>query len=283
MNKMGRGRTRMNADLSTLENQLRGAAQRFVYPPTPEMTARPASQRRHATAIFFPAPRVVRLAWLVAALVLLLGLWSVPTVRAGVLEWLQIGAVRIQLDEPTATVAPTGTPTGTPRPTAVPTATPVPLANILNLSGKTTLAAARDQLSIPIRLPSYPADLGKPERVFVQHVGGSGSFALLVWLDAQATESTAGVRLSLMQMEPDAFVTKGEPQTIAETTIHGRQALWTEGPYSLIHRKRHTVWERLIEGHVLIWTEQIDGQEITYRLETDWSLDEARRVAESLE
>jgi hypothetical protein len=36
---------------------------------------------------------------------------------------------------------------------------------------------------------------------------------------------------------------------------------------------------RLIDGHVLIWT---DGN-LTYRLETDLSLEEALKVAESLQ
>ena len=36
---------------------------------------------------------------------------------------------------------------------------------------------------------------------------------------------------------------------------------------------------RLIDGHVLIWTEG----NITYRLETSLSLDEALKVAESLQ
>ncbi len=273
MNEIGRGRVRQDVEFGTLENQLRTAGRQFVYPPTPNVAAgETRTARRYA-------PRV-RLAWAVAVLVLLLGLWSVPTVRASVVEWLQIGAVRIQLVAPTATVAP---PTGTPRATVIPTATPVPLANVLKLSGETTLAEARAQLDIPLRLPQYPADLGTPDRVVVQRLSGGGSLALFIWLDDNATESNPTVRLSLMQMEADAFMTKGEPRTIRETTIGDHYALWTEGPYGLNYQEQGTRFERLVDGHVLIWTEQIDGEEITYRLETDWSLDEARRVAESLE
>jgi hypothetical protein len=38
-------------------------------------------------------------------------------------------------------------------------------------------------------------------------------------------------------------------------------------------------FERLVSGHVLIWA----GLDVTYRLETDLSLKEAVRIAESLE
>jgi hypothetical protein len=38
-------------------------------------------------------------------------------------------------------------------------------------------------------------------------------------------------------------------------------------------------FERLINGHVLIWA----GLDVTYRLETDLSLEEAVKIAESLE
>ena len=279
MKRLGRGTTRNHADLSGLAEQLHNAGQRLAYPPTPDVAAVVAQRLARGATTPRHAPRV-RLAWVMVAVVLLLGLWSVPTVRAAVAEWLQIGAVRIQLIEPTATPMP---PTGTPRPTAVPTATPVPLANILNLSGKTTLAEARAQLDIPLRLPQYPVDLGAPDRVVVQRLSGGGSLALFIWLDDNATELNPTVRLSLMQMEADAFMTKGEPRTIRETTIGDHYALWTEGPYGLNYQEQGTRFERLVDGHVLIWTEQIDGQEITYRLETDWSLDEARRVAESLE
>jgi hypothetical protein len=68
---------------------------------------------------------------------------------------------------------------------------------------------------------------------------------------------------------------------VEETTVNGRPALWTEGPYLLqFRRDGHTVTEvqRLVEGHVLIWAEG----EITYRLESDLPLEEAVRIAESL-
>jgi hypothetical protein len=54
--------------------------------------------------------------------------------------------------------------------------------------------------------------------------------------------------------------------------------VWAEGPYLLQLSGGDIDLRRLVEGHVLIWT---DGP-ITYRLETDLTLDEAVRIAESL-
>ena len=246
----------------------------LAYPPTPDIAAavarqleQPSTRQKHA---------VLRPVWagLLALVIILAGLLLAPPIRAVILTFLQIGAVRIELAEPTATAQPSFS-TPTPRLTA----TPQFLSSWLDLSGEVSLAEARTQLSIPLRLPAYPADLGDPDRVFVQKVGGTGSFALLIWLESGQREQP---RLTLMEMEPNAFVSKGGAQ-IAETTVHGQRALWTTGPYGLIYRSSGTQFVRLIDGHVLIWTEQVAGQEVTYRLESGLSMAEAVRMAESLE
>ncbi len=66
-----------------------------------------------------------------------------------------------------------------------------------------------------------------------------------------------------------------------ETSVKGQPALWTQGPYLLQFERDGQVivdTRRLVTGHVLIWVEK----GITYRLETDLSLEEAVRIAESL-
>jgi hypothetical protein len=65
---------------------------------------------------------------------------------------------------------------------------------------------------------------------------------------------------------------------IAQTTVNGQPAVWAEGPYILRVRNGYIDERRLIEGHVLIWKEG----DVTYRLETDLSLEEAVKIAESL-
>ena len=70
-----------------------------------------------------------------------------------------------------------------------------------------------------------------------------------------------------------------EPVVIEETQVNGQRAIWAVGPYPLFLRNGDIQFTRLIEGHVLIWS---DG-DVTYRLETDMDLEEALKIAESLE
>jgi hypothetical protein len=68
------------------------------------------------------------------------------------------------------------------------------------------------------------------------------------------------------------------PKVIQETQVNGQRAVWADGPYPLIMRNGDVSFTRLIEGHVLIWA----NGDVTYRLETDLSMEEAVKTAESL-
>jgi hypothetical protein len=74
-------------------------------------------------------------------------------------------------------------------------------------------------------------------------------------------------------------INKMGPVVIEETHVNGQRAAWAVGPYPLKMRNGNLDITRLIDGHVLIWT---DG-DVTYRLETDLPLEEAIKIAESLE
>jgi hypothetical protein len=102
-----------------------------------------------------------------------------------------------------------------------------------------------------------------------------GPVVVLVWLDPNRPDR---VRLSLHELGPGTFGEKVQPQVIQETTVHGERALWTEGPYMIQLKNGDYDVRRLVMGHVLIWT----VGEVTLRLETDLSLEEAVRIAESL-
>jgi hypothetical protein len=65
---------------------------------------------------------------------------------------------------------------------------------------------------------------------------------------------------------------------IEATRVNGREALWLVGAHSLLLRNGETAYRTLVTGNVLLWTE--GG--FTYRLETDRTLEEAVRIAESL-
>ena len=143
------------------------------------------------------------------------------------------------------------------------------------MGGETTLEDAQQKIGFPIPLPTYPADLGQPDRVFLQDAGGW--MLILVWLDPQQPDH---VQMSLHMIEEGSWtIQKFQPTIIKETTVNGLRAIWTVGDYPLIMRNGDIQFTRMIDGHVLIWEEN----KITYRLETDLELDEAIRIAESLQ
>ena len=270
-----------------LEAQLRRAADRLPYPPTPDLaTAVRARLAADAPRRATRSRTVLRLG--LALVVLALALLAVPQVRAAIGAVLRIGAVRISLPAP----APTSTlrTTVPARPTARIAPTPTidatrfgPLAPLGQLDGETSLAQARSTLSFPVRLPTYPPAVGQPDRVYVQNLGPAphGQTTILVWL---VSGSRDAVRMSLWEIDEDVFAEKSADMQIriAETQVQGRPALWIQGPHMLRFRfpggEDHFELARLVDGQVLIWTQGT----ITYRLETTLPLGEAVKVAESL-
>lgn len=264
------------------EAQLVATARALPYPPTPDLAAAfraaPGLTPRVQVVARRRPPLSARARWAAAAmaavLILALGLLAVPAVRAGVIEFLRIGAVRINLvASPTPTPAPT--PTGTPPPTPLPSATP--LASVLNLDGQTTLEDARARAGFTIGLPTYPADLGQPDEVFLQDLEGTA--VVLVW---RKPEQRDQVRLSLHILSSSMLVDKmlkQSPQGIEFTHVNDHEAVWTTGPYLVVARNGNYTQTRLVTGHVLIWT----AGSLTYRLEADLPLDEAVRIAESIQ
>ncbi|MGZ3602133.1 MAG: hypothetical protein ACXWQ5_21265 [Ktedonobacterales bacterium] len=199
-----------------------------------------------------------------AAMVLLTFLLALPPVQASLRGPLCLGSVCIVFDggqRPAATVSPQASPT------------PTPLPSVLDLAGRTTLAQARAQAKFPVRLPVYPANLGQPDYVFLQYLDGAA--VVLAWVDHEHPDR---VRLTLSELSSGAYVYKFTSSPIAVTTVHGQQALWTTGPYMVQVQDGTYDQRRFVTGHALIWSEG----NITYRLETTASLDEAVHIAESL-
>jgi hypothetical protein len=257
------------------EEMIRQTARSLPYPPTPNVVERVTAQlAKNRTQKHSAQWRPL---WVTAIiLALLIGLWSVPPVRAAILEFLQIGAVRIWLVEPTPTPVPTAEPAGvTPVNTRRPT--PTPLVSLFNLAGKTTLAEAEAQVDYSIPLPTYPADLGQPDGVFVQDM--NGAVVVLVWLNPERPDEA---QYTLHILSNNAVAEKMNPRVVMTTTVNGNPAAWTVGPYLLVYGEgRGEDWAShyLVTGRVLIW--EADG--LTYRLESNLPLEEAIRMAESLE
>jgi len=260
------------------EKQLLSIAKRLEYPRTPDIAG--SVMRR---------PRFIsrRLVWsLTLVLVLCSSLMLIPPARAAIIEFIQIGVVRIFRAEPTPLTPPNAEFPSTIVPvTATPMPTSEPLIPILeDLAGEVTLEEAQQAVDYPILLPSYPPGIGQPDRVFVQDA--DGAMTILVWLNPQQPDD---VLMSLHFIPPGSWaVKKVNPSLIQETTVNGQRAIWAVGPYILRFSNGNLDFVRLIDGHVLIWAEGdtlASGASagVTYRLETDLSLEEAVQVAVSLE
>lgn len=258
------------------EEQLRQWSREFPYPATPDI-AGAVHQRLKAK----PSPSFfhrTRLAWVAIVILVFVAMMAVPSVRAQVLEFLQIGAIRIFLSESTPMVTPDTSPEETGSQlimTATPISQPAVYPSIADLAGETTLDEAQNELDFPIQLPTYPSDLGNPDRIFLQDFEGPA--VLLVWLEPDQPEQ---IRMNLLILGPDVFAQKGAPTLIAETSVNGQRAIWTEGPHFLyLGGSMYQTVTLVVEGNILVWEQ--DG--LTYRLETDLPLEEAVKVAESLE
>jgi hypothetical protein len=248
------------------EDRLSAVARGYPYPATPPIWT--SVRTRMA-----PPQRVVAhrtYTWVRAAAVLFLLVFAtmvaVPEVRAALARALQVGVVRI--------FVPVETPTPT---TASATAAATPTAEVLlpplDLAGRTTLEGVREAVPFPVRLPVYPENLGPPDLVFLQ--SADGPMVVLLWTDPV---DAFRARLALHLLGPETFAGKGQPRIVAETEVHGQKAVWTEGPHSFVVRSGDYVLRTLVTGNVLIWTEG----DITYRLETNTTMLEAVRIAESL-
>jgi hypothetical protein len=265
------------------ETQLRSIASGMEYPATPDIAGTVRARIRIPRHGFVRRTRT----WaLVITLVLLASLLIIPPVRAAVLEFIQVGVVRIFRAEPAPVPPPTQVPStmlpvtatpGTAQPVMPPlTATPSTLVSLLEqFAGETTLAEAQQLTNYPLLLPTYPVEWGEPDRVFVQDA--DGPMTILVWLDPQHPDQ---VKMSLHFIPEGSWVVdKFAPVAIKETSVNGQEAVWAVGPYPVRLRDGDMQIQRMVDGHVLIW----EAGGVTYRLETDVSLEEAVRIAESLQ
>ncbi|MEZ4737214.1 MAG: RNA polymerase sigma factor [Caldilineaceae bacterium] len=248
------------------EEQIRAVARTFPYPPTPDLAD--AVQQRLAHRAALPRP-----GWTVtASLGVSVGVdhpvdWLIgsPNGAGGTAGMAAIsrrphlaGRTNAQPDQRTA-------------------AHTDALASLFDLAGATTPAAAQQQAGFPLRLPTYPANLGAPDQVFVQQT--NGWFVVLLWMEPTDPQQ---VRLVLYEVGPGVGLEKGMPTTLRETLVKGQAAIWIEGTHYLKQVSGDWAIVRFIDQEVLVWREVIGGQEITYRLETALPEAQALTIAESL-
>jgi hypothetical protein len=256
------------------ERRLAELAGMLAYPVTPDVAA--AVRKRLETR----APRPLlgqRWAWAaIITLVIAVALWSVPTARAAILEFLQIGDVRIFFDRPTA--APT-TPASVATPPARATDAATESLPIDRLAGVSSLAEIKEDAGFEVRLPTYPLDLGAPE--YASRQEWDGEMVILVW-PHKDNQQAARLILYILDLGPDAFAGKFEWRELQATTVNGQPAFWVQGQHYLQlydDNGELTIGPlRTVLTNVLVW--QADG--LTYRLESGETLEEAIRIAESM-
>lgn len=254
------------------ENKLHSIANGMEYPRTPDIAGSVTTHLRTATRPRFNAKA---LAWsLTIILVLCSSLMLIPPARAAILEFIQIGVVRIFPQPVTPTLEPilTVTPVAQLPITATSSESLIPILN--QMTGKTTLAEAQKKVDFPIVLPTYPDDLGQPDYVYVQNA--DGKLAILIWLDPQHPDQ---IQMSLSIIANGSWIVrKNQPTAIQATQVGKLRAVWTTGPYPVVISNGDVQYEYLVNGHGLIWADQ----DVTYRLETNLSIEEAVKIAESL-
>ena len=266
--------------MPSLEERLQESAGAIHYPATPDVA------RAVRLRLAVPRPKGNRLlrAALVTLIVLIAAALAVPSVRAQVIEFLRIGVVRIFPAPVTPTpasqpplTATAGASSPTPKPTHIVYAgqpQPEHSISMQGLEGETTLEQARERFSYPILLPQEPADLGEPDRVFLQE---DDQLLILVWLDPA---EPGRARLSLHEIAPDSVrIEKYQPRVLDYTRVNGHTAAWVVGPYLVVLSSGDLTWRRIVDGNTLVW--EADG--ITYRLESNLSLGQAVQIAESLQ
>ncbi len=254
------------------EINVRELARDFAYPPTPDIV------RRTSQRLMKPRRPVVGvLKWATAILIgLMVVIVSVPEARAFVVEIIRIGAIQIFVGQPTATP--------TLLPAAMRTATAIEplrfdIASALYMPNETTLEDAITQLKSPIQVPTYPADIGKPDHVYVQQFK-PGVLVTLVWLvPGEVDHIWLTLDILDAQMIASKFIDNAgqyRPVQVNKTQaqfLSGLHQVGFFGGPSQIFRK--------VNGNVLIWVVGKNPQ-LTYRLEGDISQEEAIRIAESM-
>jgi hypothetical protein len=244
------------------ERYLTETAAAFSYPPTPNVAVSVAQRLGQRRASFTGGRR---LAWSVLLLLLLTTiLLAVPSVRATVLELLQIGAIQI------VPVEKSDAPNLIDKPVK---------RTMFDLAGATTWQEAQAEADIPLRLPAYPATLGPPDEVFLQRPQDPGlgdEVVITVWHDAHRPDE---VDLALYQIAGSSFALKATAEeTVVETAVHGESAYWVGSSHWLQLVDGELQEWLFVEGNVLVWVEH----GITYRLEGASTVEAAVRIAESL-
>jgi hypothetical protein len=253
----------MNEELSRWETQIEAIAKGFTYPPTPNIVRQWQKRPFPSRTPLFQRPRP---AWALIVLLVLGGLMAVPQVRAAVSNILRAGAITIFVSDETPL----------PQTAVLPATATFTSANtfLFDLAEPVMLVEAQQMTRFPLQLPTFPDGLGKPDQVYLSGTG-EPEFVAMVWLDPKDPSRPI---LGLYHIEARQFAQKGA-SSVELAEVKGEQAFWIDSPHTFwLENGRSQSW-LFVEGNVLLWW----AGNVTYRLEGAASLEEAIRIAESLQ
>ena len=264
----------MQSPTDEFEKRIQHLAAAFQYPETPDLATvwRSGAETGRTVTRLQPA-RLVRIG-LVVLLMISAFLLLVPNVRAAVLEFLQIGGLRIQLQTPTAAE---GSSQESSLPDLTPTDTAIPSLFLeFNLSGETSLEQAQAAWGDPILLPGPESGLGPPDRVYLQQQ--NGLILILTWSNPNEPQHLLA---SLIILKPGVIISKTSPDSYEQVQVRGQDGLWLQGEHYLILERAADSSDKILVqvlGNVLVW----EDQSTTYRLESYFDLEQSKAIAASM-
>ena len=204
-----------------------------------------------------------RLAWAVGVLALVLVVLSVPSARQAVADLLEVAGIRIEFGN----------------------APSLPPPRELAPGQRVDRAAADDAVDFLIL---RPAVLEPPGSLYLLRAN-VGTQVFLAWAASDRLPEVGGSGIGLLLAEfradlDERFFTKivSGGTTVDRVMVDGVPAFWLSGaPHVFMFQtgtREQTEDGTRLTGNVLIW--EADG--VTYRLESNLSLDESLEIAESL-
>lgn len=248
-----------NNNQEQLGTLVREKAQAFQYPPTPDIALQ--VRRRITKPARQPMPR---LAWAVAVLVLIAGfIFVVPQSRAALVELIKTGAVTLLINDSQSPIAEIRDFTQL---------SPLEEALFSN-SQEITLQEAQGRASFNLAILS---ELDSADAVYYQDVNGLyDQVVVMIWRDEAAPN---GVQTLFYQMNAPYYgIKQAARDSVRSVWIDGREAFWIEGAHTFTLDGEQD--PNLVPRNVLVWTKG----DITYRLESDLTFEQAVQMAESLE
>ena len=105
---------------------------------------------------------------------------------------------------------------------------------------------------------------------------GVASAVILVWLDPEKPGETQ-LAIHLIDM-PFYGIKQAFSDSLQQSEVDNQPAFWVPGPHRLLLNNGDLQEWVFVAGNVLVWTDD----ELTYRLESGLSMEEAVRIGESL-